>query len=85
MSEGEKQMPSLLQMAFNLTETTKDIIDNAVKNGIILAQENEINKRIDICKDCDSLDKQRIRCFECGCDMKIKTRFSASKCPKNKW
>jgi len=85
MPEEEKQMPSLLQMAFNLSGTTKDIIENAVKNGVIIAEENEANKRIDICCACEFLDKEHIRCTQCGCNMKIKTRFIASKCPKNKW
>lgn len=41
--------------------------------------------RLDICLDCDSLDKLKYICMECGCFMKSKTGFKASKCPLGKW
>lgn len=72
-------------LLFNLVDTTKDIITQAVNNGTILASEDKVNTRIELCYNCDSLDKKQVRCMLCGCYMKTKVRFDASKCPAEKW
>jgi len=51
----------------------------------IIADEEKINIRQSICRDCDSLIKPMWTCKECGCFMKIKTRLNISTCPLGKW
>ena len=51
----------------------------------IIADEEKINNRQDVCRDCNSLVKPIWTCKECGCFMKIKTRLDASVCPLGKW
>jgi hypothetical protein len=51
----------------------------------IIADEEKINIRQDICRDCNSLIKPIWTCKECGCFMKIKTRLDMSVCPLGKW
>jgi hypothetical protein len=41
--------------------------------------------RLQICTQCDSLQKSIYRCKECGCIMPAKAKFTASSCPLNKW
>lgn len=43
------------------------------------------NKRLDICKGCDSLFKATNTCKECGCFMSLKTWLKKASCPLDKW
>jgi len=96
MSEGNNkevpvQMPSLKEMAVNLTENLKAVLSNAVTKGVVLTPEEEVKKRWDLCYDCEFLSKEPengiipFRCKKCGCGMKLKIRLAASWCPVNKW
>lgn len=78
-------LPSLKQMAFGLTEAIRDNITNAISNGVLLASEEEKEKRFDICVTCEFLMVKQSRCLKCGCYMNLKTRLKASKCPIGKW
>ena len=51
----------------------------------IIANEEKITFRQDICRECDQLVKPTWTCKQCGCFMKIKTRIELSKCPLGKW
>lgn len=42
-------------------------------------------ERLEICEQCDRLEKHLYVCKECGCFMKGKTKFPSSKCPLGKW
>ena len=42
-------------------------------------------KRLDICKVCERYDSIFGRCKECRCFMRLKVKFSKSRCPLNKW
>lgn len=72
-------------MLFNLTETVANSIKLAVQKGVILASDGKIKERINICTNCEDLDKQQARCNLCGCYMNTKVRFEVAKCPANKW
>ena len=84
---SEQQGPNLLQMAFSLSETGKDVLAGAIKSGVILATEDVVTERQSMCLSCDKLKKDGIisRCMACGCGMNIKTRLEKSKCPLSKW
>ena len=45
----------------------------------------ELNIRLDICRDCESFLPRLERCAECGCFLQIKARFRVFNCPVNKW
>ena len=42
-------------------------------------------ERLGICSQCDQLDKQSLKCKQCGCLMKVKTLIPLASCPLNKW
>jgi len=44
-------------------------------------------ERLKICKECEYLIKtmKLLRCKKCGCLLEVKTMFSSSECPINKW
>ena len=47
-------------LLFNLTETATNVIAHAVKSGIVIANTEKINKRIEICYTCSNLDKSAV-------------------------
>lgn len=74
-----------VSLLFNLTETASNVISHAVKSGVIMADEAKTKLRMEICYDCDNLDKVAVRCKLCGCYMQTKIRFDGAKCPDKKW
>ena len=54
------------------------------KKGILCSE--EVSKlRIEECERCNYYDKQQTRCRKCGCYMKVKVKFTNTKCPIGKW
>lgn len=49
------------------------------------ASEETIEERLRICQSCDRLNKSLGICRECGCIVKLKTRFQSVNCPLEKW
>jgi hypothetical protein len=47
--------------------------------------EEESEKRLDICKNCEFFFTPTNQCKKCGCFMNIKTKISHASCPINKW
>lgn len=45
--------------------------------------EDEYEKRLNICKTCESLNDGT--CFACGCYVELRALSPMSKCPHNKW
>jgi hypothetical protein len=41
--------------------------------------------RLEICNSCPELIKLTSQCKQCGCFMKMKTKFEVAKCPLKKW
>jgi hypothetical protein len=41
--------------------------------------------RLSICQECDRFNAAEMKCAECGCNMKVKLSWAASKCPLGKW
>jgi len=87
------ELPSLKEMAFNLIGTAKDMFQMAVARGQILASEDVVKARWDLCWDCEFFLKEstfkeikrECVCSKCGCAMKSKVRFAATHCPIGKW
>ena len=77
--------PSLPKKAENLTKTAFDIVKEYINKGTILVPEEVRKARIDICNDCNRLDKDRLVCRECVCFLVNKIKFSAARCPLNYW
>jgi hypothetical protein len=50
-----------------------------------LADKTTYYARLQVCSQCDSLQKPIYRCKECGCIMPAKAKIKSSVCPLNKW
>jgi hypothetical protein len=59
--------------------------------GLPKSSQDVINTRFSICSVCDSYDKRRKECSECGCNISNQSRFlnklawADQKCPLDKW
>lgn len=42
-------------------------------------------ERLGTCSLCDQLDKEKLICNQCGCNMKIKVLVPGMSCPIKKW
>ena len=70
---------------YSIKNKTLDLraLPSRIKN-VLLHDKSIIQKRWDICSDCEFLTK-RNRCLKCGCFMKVKTRVAIASCPVGKW
>lgn len=74
-----------VKMLFELAGTAADVVTEYKNKGILLADENKTDMRMNLCADCKSFDKKSSRCGLCGCFMNLKVRLDASSCPIGKW
>lgn len=76
--------PKLGQMASTFA---KAIVDETkyIVSGSGLLNQDEVNKRIEVCNSCEFFVKDDKRCIKCGCFIKIKARMRSQKCPIGKW
>ena len=61
---------------------------NEVKESIehdLLAEEQVVVARINICEECPRLFRPTQQCKECGCFVKAKARIKNASCPLSKW
>lgn len=49
------------------------------------SQDELVNYRLEICKQCPFFMQATQQCRKCGCFMKLKTRLENARCPINKW
>ena len=56
-----------------------------ISNDPTIASSETIEERLKVCHSCDKLNKELGVCKECGCIVKLKTRFAAVNCPIGKW
>jgi hypothetical protein len=50
-----------------------------------LADKTTYYARLQVCSQCDRLQKPIYLCKECGCIMPAKAKIKTSMCPLNKW
>lgn len=80
--DEEKKLSAWQQYKKNLGETRPwDLLDPSLP----LLNDEDANKRYDICKACPELIKLTKQCKKCGCFMAAKTRLEAATCPMGKW
>ena len=71
--------PTYSEMFYGFRDSLKSI----AASGIRLCDKERHLQRYRICQDCERFLEGR--CRVCGCFMKLKTRFSAMRCPLGKW
>lgn len=82
-AKEQQAMPSVLDMGKNLVETAVNTVKSAVNGEGIGLTEEEANRRLSICEQCEHYTGSR--CSQCGCYMATKTYLKAATCPVGKW
>jgi len=67
----------------NLAQSAKRVFKHVVKTGQIRVPQPLYEYRIRKCVKCQYFDNWK--CEKCGCFMKAKCRFEATKCPIGLW
>ena len=86
-----------MKQVFLQLDGTKRVIEAAemVKNVVVEASKidvfhptissENVQKRMEICRNCDKFEPIQERCKQCGCFMKVKTSLRTASCPLNRW
>jgi len=82
-NRGLKTFPKLSQQLKSFTLTVANVVAHAASTGNIIASDEIIEKRINICNECPR--RTGGRCTLCGCYLNAKAGLQASSCPANKW
>ena len=58
--------------------------------GLDQAPERVIESRREVCRQCDRATRHKdgvrvLKCLECSCWIKLKTRLAGEKCPLGRW
>lgn len=76
--------PTTKEMIKNFGKAVTDEISSiATGNPPIDAETSK--KRMEICNNCEFINKKSQRCNKCGCFLKWKTAWRSQKCPIGKW
>lgn len=82
---NKQSMPSLFTQMRNVAQAVNRTIQAAATNKQILADEQTVNERKDICSKCEFWVAEKARCSICGCKTNAKVRLQNEHCPKQKW
>jgi len=82
MSPGR---PGIRVMIKNLAQTAKEVVYTAAEGNVLLASEETIQSRFNVCSECSLFSVKDTRCLQCGCFLKAKIRLQPAKCPIGKW
>jgi len=75
-------VPSVKTQVANLLGDLHKVIKN--EQGVsIMASEETVKTRLSTCAACELYKENR--CTKCGCFMEAKAKFTALKCPIDKW
>lgn len=86
MQNENQDLPSLPEQGKNLAKFTFEVVQDAISlNTTLMVTDSVQKERLKICFECPYFVKKSSRCNQCGCYMKVKTKFSAAECPIQKW
>ena len=77
--DNKTELPPLHRQFWNLAES----IAGFVADGMQTVSKLQYEERLKICNDCPQRSDNR--CLKCGCNLSLKARGRAMKCPLNKW
>lgn len=80
---NKKKMPPLTTQVKNATKAVGRIINTIANGDPIFLDDDGVNKRFEICKQCEKYSNGR--CSDCGCFLKYKLKIRSEECPDYKW
>ena len=80
-----EEYPSVWSMFKSFFGTGRKVIMQGIKDRKVFAKPDVVEKRLDMCRECEHFVPGSNRCKKCGCGMDGKARFLASECPIGNW
>ena len=80
----DEDLPPLKEQAANLFGALKDILANSLKMNKVIASDDLIKKRLDVCVQCENYIAEKKRCKSCGCYLNKKVLLMGVECPLKK-
>ena len=77
------QTPSLFVQARELVRQGIESAHGVLQGRGLLANADVAKERLEICRQCEFLAKDR--CIKCGCFMDKKVHLAVTRCPEGKW
>jgi hypothetical protein len=78
-------MPPISQQIKTAGKAMLNVVSNTLSGKQVLCDAETIEKRKNICFNCEFWNKEHARCKVCGCYTKLKQQLASEKCPKNLW
>lgn len=72
-------------MAKNLGSSVVRNVRSVAAGNSLRLSEDDANRRLMICQQCEFFKEDQKRCNKCGCFMAVKTYLKAERCPIGKW
>lgn len=85
VEEDVPSLPSMTQMAKNVTASLARTVKAAARGQSVRLSKEEADRRLAICQTCQFFRTVDQRCSKCGCFMAVKTYLRAETCPVGKW
>ena len=72
-------MPPIAIQSWNLARSLADFVADGCKT----VDDGEYRRRLEVCDPCEH--RRNTRCVKCGCNLALKAKGRAFKCPEGKW
>lgn len=82
---GRATLPPMREQIMNASKAAVRVLGAAVTGGKIMATEEVVKARQEICSKCEFWIEDRKRCTVCGCRTDLKLKMATEACPKGKW
>jgi hypothetical protein len=84
-ADAKLEYPALLQQAANVAQAAGSALAAAVRGEPISVVQEEQERRLAICHECEFWDAAGGRCSRCGCFGQWKTWLATQHCPIKRW
>jgi hypothetical protein len=78
---SESDYPSVARQALNLAGAVGRVAGAAVTGNAVTVSDQEQDRRLALCRDCERFNAGQGRCRECGCLAKFKAMLKTERCP----
>jgi hypothetical protein len=82
---GRKNLPPITEQAKNLAGAIGRTANALIEGKQIKRSNQEQDKVLGICRECEFYIKEKQRCSKCGCYLAMKIKLEQEVCPVGKW
>jgi hypothetical protein len=80
-----KKLPPMTTQIKNVMSSAGKVVSAVMNGSRVMADKDEVEKRKNVCNQCEFLIKEKGRCSKCGCFYAKKIMLDTEKCPMDFW